>query len=96
MDETKTQNPGEVCHRCLQPVPPAASRCPHCGDPVHKSSHIRTILGVLGLLMFLAAVVVAVRLMQTSGPRPATDDDQHVAGQPDTPPPPEKKPALGQ
>jgi uncharacterized paraquat-inducible protein A len=98
MDESQTRNRVDVCHRCLEPVPPKAARCPRCGEPIHKSSNIRRILAVFGLLMFLVVAAVAFRLMQTSGARPSTDADQQQQrpGDPDKPPPPEKKPALGQ
>ena len=98
MELTRTQNPAEVCHRCLEPVPPKAPRCPRCGEPIHKSANIRVILGVFGLVMFLAVALVAFRLMQSSPGHPVVTDDQEQrqAGAPATPPPPEKKPALGQ
>jgi hypothetical protein len=37
---------GNVCARCLTPVPPKASRCPSCGEPVPN------------LHLFLYAVVI--------------------------------------
>ena len=88
----------DVCHRCLEPVPPKAARCPRCGEPLRKSVSIRLMLGLFGLLMFVVIVAFAVRLMQTSGapPAPADDNQQQVPGAPDKPPPPQKKPALGQ
>jgi hypothetical protein len=46
--------------------------------------------------MFLVVAAVAFRLMQTSGAPSATNDEQSRPGAPDKPPPPEKKPALGQ
>jgi len=56
------------------------------------------LLGVFGLLMFLAVALVAFRLMQSSPARPVVtdDDEQQQKGAPAKPPPPEKKPALGQ
>jgi uncharacterized paraquat-inducible protein A len=98
MDEPRTEKRADVCHRCLEPVPPKASRCPRCGEPVHKPANIRLILGVFGLLMFLVVAAVAFRLMQTSGSPASTnaEERQHRPGEPDKPPPPEKKPALGQ
>jgi len=80
-------------------VPPKASRCPRCGERVHRPGNIRLILAVFGLLMFLVVAAVSFRLMQTSGqPAAATnaDEQQQRPGEPDKPPPPEKKPALGQ
>ena len=98
MEETQTQKRADVCQRCLEPVPPKAARCPRCGEPIHKSSHIRVILGVFGLVMFLAVVLVAFRLLQTSSGHPGGNEEQQQqdGSRPTTPPPPEKKPALGQ
>lgn len=96
MDMPETGSHANKCHRCLEAVPPKAARCPHCGEPVHKSHNIRKLLAVFGLLMFLVVAAVAFRLMQTSGAPSATNDEQSRPGAPDKPPPPEKKPALGQ
>jgi len=96
MDNPKTKGREEICHRCLQPVPRNASRCPGCGEPAPKSGSIRMVLGVLGLLMFLGIALMAFRLLHIAGPRPASDDAPQIGDQPATPPPPEKKPALGQ
>ena len=99
MEETQTQKRADVCQRCLEPVPPKAARCPRCGEPIHRPANIRLILGVFGLVMFLAVVLLAIRLMQTSGARPAPPDgtdQQQTPGRPQTPPPPPRKPALGQ
>ena len=98
MDEPETQNRGDICHRCLEPVPAKASRCPRCGERVHKPANLRKTLAFFGLLMFLAVAAVAFRMLQTSGARPvpATTETAHQPGDPDTPPPPPPKPALGQ
>src|SRR5580704_19123945 len=98
MDTPETGSLADKCHRCLEAVPPKAVRCPRCGEPVHKSHHIRKILAVFGLLMFLVVAAVAFRLMQTSGPSSAATSDEQSPrpGGPDKPPPPVKKPALGQ
>jgi hypothetical protein len=92
MDMPQSGNPADVCHRCLEPVPRKASRCPRCGEPIHKTANIRKILAVFGLLVFVAVAVAAFRLMQTSGPSTSTTvtEEQKDA------PPPEKKPVLGQ
>jgi len=98
MDEPQPRNRADVCHRCLEPVPPKASRCPRSGEPVHKSANIRMILAAFGLLMFLVVAAVAFRLMQSgTAPEPANvEQRQRHPGEPEKPPPPEKKPALGQ
>jgi uncharacterized paraquat-inducible protein A len=90
MDEPQSRIRADVCHRCLEPVPPKAARCPRCGEPIHKPANFRKILAVFGLLMFVVVAVVAFRLMQTSSP-PSTDAQQQKDASP-----PEKKPVLGQ
>lgn len=96
MDLSETESRIDKCHRCLEPVPPKVARCPGCGEPIHKSANIRKFLAVLGIAMFLVVAAVAYRLMQTSGAPSAAADEVRRPGAPDTPPPPEKKPALGQ
>ena len=96
MDTSETGSLVDKCHRCLEPVPAKASRCPGCGEPIHKSGSVRKLLAVLGIVMFLVIAAVAFRLMQTSGAPSAGDDLAQRPGAPDTPPPPEKKAALGQ
>jgi uncharacterized paraquat-inducible protein A len=92
MEEPQTQNRQDLCHRCLEPVPPKLSRCPRCGESIQRPGNIRKMLAIFGLLMFVVIAAVAFRLMQSSGaPAAANDDQQHKEA-----PPPEKKPALGQ
>ena len=98
MSELVTEPRADTCHRCLQPVPAKASRCPNCGDPLKKGMNVRLVLAMLALLVFVVTAVTAFRMMQTEAAKPA---DQTVEQDPlkpaqDTPPPPEKKPALGQ
>ncbi len=97
MDRVQTKVDADICHRCLQSVPPKATRCPRCGEPLHKSSHVRVVLGVLGLVLFLAIALVAFRLMHSAGKRPVSDDGQQTTGeQSHAPSPADKQPALGQ
>jgi hypothetical protein len=105
MDEPVAERRPDVCHRCLQPVPRTARRCPHCGDPLPKAN-ARLILGLFGLAVFvLVACFAILRLMHggDAAEPPSDADQQQGAGQqqPDgspqsAPSPPEKKPALGQ
>ncbi len=44
----------------MQPVPPRARLCPHCGDRVQHLRHIPILLG-LGALLILILVVFVVR-----------------------------------
>jgi uncharacterized paraquat-inducible protein A len=90
MDQQVAEDRTEVCHRCLQAVPPAAARCPHCGDPLKKAANVRLLLGLFGLLIFVGVAFMAIRLMMnTGGSQPSGDADQQQST-------PEKQPALGQ
>jgi hypothetical protein len=95
METTETRNRADYCHRCLEPAPPKAARCPKSGEPIHRSGNIRKILSVFGLLIFLAVAALSIRPMQTSG-APSAAGQSGQAGKPDTAPSPEVKPALGQ
>ena len=95
MDEPVAEKRSEVCHRCLQPVPSKAQRCPHCGDPLKTGLNARLVLGLLGATIFLlVAFFVVARLMHTD--TPADADQQQQDGSTPSAPAPEKKPALGQ
>jgi hypothetical protein len=98
METASAEKRGNYCHRCLEPVPEKVTRCPGCGEPIHQSGNIRKLLAIFGLFMFLVIAAVAIRMMQTSGAgsAPAVEQQTQRPGAPDTPPPPEKKPALGQ
>jgi hypothetical protein len=80
------------CHRCLQPVPVKARRCPHCGDiQVGDSSRKLTLfLGVLGVIIIIAIVGLGFYLTP-----PAVDTENNPEAQAPAPPPkPVKKPPL--
>jgi hypothetical protein len=83
----------ERCHRCLQPVPLNARRCPHCGDFQKVSSRKLTLyLAVLGILAIFAMVAVSLFL------KPAVVDEGNIPAserEKSAPPPkPMKKPPL--
>jgi hypothetical protein len=101
MDEPVRETRPEVCHRCLQPVPPKAKNCPHCGDPLAHHVNLALLLGMFGLLMVVVIAFFAIRLMNSGGAvqQPALDDDQQqdqTQPHPNPPPEPLPKPALGQ
>jgi hypothetical protein len=101
MDEPVVETRPDVCHRCLQPVPPKAQRCPHCGDPLAHKANMPLLLAMFGLLMVVLLALIAIRAMHSGGVvQPPPDDDQQVMDQraphPNPPPEPVPKPALGQ
>ena len=53
---------GEICHRCLQPVPASAAQCPNCGERLQRVRYIPFLLGIGGLLalMFVVALMIKV------------------------------------
>lgn len=54
MGDTGAEANGPVCHRCLQPVGPKATRCRNCGTPVGpKPLSMSIVVGVLALLALL-------------------------------------------
>ena len=90
-EESGTSSKEKCCHRCLQPVPPEAARCPHCGDPLNPAMNVRTLLiAVVGIIIFLGAAFAAVRFFQTR------DTPNQDAGSTQSAPPTDSKPALGQ
>jgi len=92
MDQQAEASRVEVCHRCLQPLPQLASRCPHCGDPIKKPMNASLILGMLGLALLLALFFVGFQIMHGNGGL----DGGTAQSQQDNSPSPEVKPALGQ
>jgi predicted nucleic acid-binding Zn ribbon protein len=53
------QASAKKCHRCLQPVPPRAQRCPHCGDMLKRElPRVSIFLGVLGVIVLLGIGLV--------------------------------------
>jgi hypothetical protein len=104
MDELATEKRPAVCHRCLEPVPPKAERCPHCGDPLPKAVNMPLLLSGFGLLLVILVAFFALRLMNSGGtaPPPPPDDPMQQSDQlqtqphPNPPPEAQPKPALGQ
>jgi uncharacterized paraquat-inducible protein A len=79
----------EKCHRCLQPVPIRASRCPHCGDRLRTGIRRTSLyLAMLGLVVLCGVMGLAWYF----SPEPSIDTDG--AQQQSTPAPPPKKPPL--
>ena len=79
----------ERCHRCLQPVPPNAARCPHCGDPLKHGNARMLLIGLAGSVIFLIAAFGMTHYLQN---RPAAAPETVAAPAP----PSDTKPALGQ
>jgi hypothetical protein len=53
---------GDRCPRCLQTVPPRASRCPGCGQPIHSTRPLIFAIGIAGLLVLVFATLVMYRM----------------------------------
>jgi predicted amidophosphoribosyltransferase len=49
-------SPGDVCARCMQPVPKNAARCPRCGTPQGHNPRRTGVL--LGMVLVLSMVFV--------------------------------------
>jgi predicted nucleic acid-binding Zn ribbon protein len=80
------------CHRCLQPVPLKARRCPHCGDILTTDNTRKLTLGlaVLGLIAILAIVGFGLYMSP-----PTADPENNPETERRGPPPkPVKKPPL--
>ena len=97
---------GDRCPRCLQTVPPKASHCPGCGQPIRSMRSLTFAIGIAGLLVLVFAMIVMYQLVANedaaNAPVPV---DQNAAQQPlipdsppesssDEPAKPEKKPPL--
>jgi hypothetical protein len=89
MEKAAGQRPGEVCHRCLQPIASSAQRCPNCGERLSPTNHLSLFLGILGLLALVFAAIVMVKVMRTSDTdsAPSGQTDQSAPRHPDRPPP---------
>src|ERR1017187_7136286 len=59
MEDTK----GDRCPRCLQTVPPKASRCPGCGQPIGSMRSLAFAIGIAGLVVLVFAMIVMYRLV---------------------------------
>lgn len=81
----------ERCHRCFQPVPQAARRCPNCGDVQTRGTRKFTLyVGIFGLVMALA--LIAVSLMLHGNPPDSQSPDEGTPVEKPSPPP--KPPVL--
>ena len=103
MEDTK----GDRCPRCLQTVPPKASRCPDCGQPIRSMRSLTFAIGIAGLLVLVFAMIVMYQLVANedaaNAPVPAKENaapqdellpDPPPASRPNEPAKPEKKPPL--
>jgi hypothetical protein len=52
------------CLRCLDPLPPKVPRCPGCGHPVRTLRLLPFVIGTVGLLVLVFAVLVMYRLVK--------------------------------
>jgi hypothetical protein len=79
----------ENCPRCLQPIPPQASRCPACRLPIHSQRYVPFAIGIAGLLALLFVAFVMYRMARNedaaNAPVPI-DEPQQQEILPDPPP----------
>ena len=91
MDQPVSQESRDICHRCLQPVPPKAARCPHCGDRLQRTRYVPFLLGIGGLLALVFVVFIMIKVIRdTDIENSPSPDQQHSTPRPD------KKPPLNQ
>ena len=89
MEKAAVRPPGEVCHRCLQPIAPSARSCPNCGERLSSTNRVPIFLGILGLLALVFVAIVMVKVVRNSDIDSAPPDqtEQGALQQPDRPPP---------
>jgi hypothetical protein len=84
----------ERCHRCLQPVPASARRCPHCGDRLKANFRQASLyIGIaltIGILAIVAFSLYITPMIVDRENLPESERKQEPA----TPPKPVKKPPL--
>ena len=100
-------NAGDLCTRCLQPVPQRAARCPGCGQPLTNRRSVPLLIGVAGIfalafmlvLMYYAAwradmMKADVPVDETGQKQQIMVDTSKTDNKPAEPAQPEKKPPL--
>ena len=89
----------ERCPRCLQPVPPDASHCPGCRQPIHSLRLLPFAVGAVGLLLMVFVMLVMYRSARNedaaTAPVPVEENAAHTQDPllPDPPPANSAKPA---
>jgi hypothetical protein len=80
----------ENCPRCLQPVPPNASRCPACRQPVHSLRKWPLLIGATGLtgLLFVLLLMYQMVTNEDAANTPAPVDEPAIEQQAILPDPP--------
>ena len=78
-----------TCPRCMQPAPPGAARCPHCGDRLPGSpQRMLMVMGVVGVLVLAIVIALAFFLKPMGEELDGADQQQSQAA------PPAKMPLL--
>jgi len=81
------QDSTKKCHRCLQPVPPRARRCPHCGDMLKRElPNVSIFLGVLGIIVLIGIGLLLYFLPADDDSGPSNTPQQQSAPAPKKPP----------
>ncbi len=99
---------GELCTRCLQPVPYGSGRCA-CGQPYSSRRYVPLLIGTAGLFALVFVLMLMYyatwRADVLSGDVPVDEagrapeimvDTSKDDGKPTPPPQPEKKPPLNE
>jgi hypothetical protein len=66
MEKVAGQPPGEICHRCLQPIARSARRCRNCGERQSPANRVPIFFGILGLLALVFVAVIMLRVVRNS------------------------------
>ncbi len=69
-----SQEPGNRCPRCLQPVPARVRRCPQCNEKVARPErNLMLLAGIVGAILLIGAIVLGLYLIpnETDGTAPA-------------------------
>jgi ribosomal protein L40E len=87
MDEVAERPKGEICHRCMQPVPSGAQRCPHCGSPLQSLRRVSIYIGIGGMLALVFVIWVMITVVRNADIETSPPKTEQSAPQPEKPPP---------
>ena len=72
---------GDRCPRCLQTVPPKASHCPGCGQPIRSMRALTFAIGTAGLLVLVFAVIVMYQVVANDAANAPVPVKENAAAQ---------------
>jgi len=76
-----------ICHRCMQPLPEDAARCPHCGSPQVRLHRKRILIALASAMVLAGLLLVFFMVRHPSGPPDGDADEPGTITTPDKPPP---------